>query len=244
MCNFLLVLVLRDGTILHHPMIYSHSMLQRYFAKRPELANVLRDHDRLERFARVEFTPGEHWVDPEKWTLKTDEIVRPAWFDETLENQTRKRLVSMVRSMTLLEGEHSVIVDGCWIVGGTAVVREVLGGRIVAVLDSAQIRGVGGSAQIRGVGGSAQIHDVGGSAQIHDVWGKAQIRGVWGSAQIHDVWGKAQIRGVMDSAQIRGVGGSAQIHDVRDRVFLDDTARAAYERAKKACGPSPAGGGA
>ena len=75
----------------------------------------------------------------------------------------------------IIRGDHDLIVDGCWIVGGKASVRDVRSGRIMRVQGSAQIHDVGGSAQIHGVRDSAQIHGVGDSAQIHDVWGSAVL---------------------------------------------------------------------
>ena len=212
MCDFLSVIVLRSGDILHHPMLDSHTDIQRYFRKQPHLTHALRDEDRLERFARVEFTPtDETWFEPEKWVLQIDEDITPKWWDETMQNQTRKRLVHLVKTMTLVEGDHDLIVDGCWIVGGKAKVKDVRGGRIMTVRDSAQITNVRGSAQITNVWGSAQITDVRDWAQITNVRDSAQITNVRGSAQITDVWG---------SAKITGVGGS---------VTLDKSAKAAVK---------------
>jgi hypothetical protein len=178
MCNFLSALVLRNGDVLHHPMLDSHLDLVRYF-KLPDTNAHIR------RFAKIELTPVD-WMDAATWTWRIDEPTRPNWLDE-VEAEAERKTRAIADRMIVRDGEHGLIVDGCWIIGGTAKIRDVRSGRIVRVQDSAQIHDVGGSAQIHGVRDSAQIHDVRDSAQIHDVRDSAQIHGVWGGAQIHGV---------------------------------------------------------
>jgi len=216
-CNFLSVLVLRNGHVLHHPMLDSHSDLVNYFNLPDEAAYI-------ERFAKAELTPSaDTWLTPDAWHWHIDEAMRPAWLDD-VEAQAEKATRAIAARMVLTDGRPvpKLIIDGCWIVGGSVIVRDVRGGRIVRVQDSAQIRDVWGNAQIHGVWNSAQIRDVMDSAQIHGVWNSAQIRDVMDSAQIHDVWGSAQIHDVGDNAQIRDVMGSAQIHDVRGSAQIRD----------------------
>jgi hypothetical protein len=212
MCNFLSVLILKNGDVLHHPMLDSHSDLVTYF-KLPD-TDVYIQH-----FAKAELVP-DNWLDVATWHWRLDEETRPRWLTKALERGAEDQTRRIAGRMLWVDGEHHLVVDGCWIVGGTAIVCDVRAGRIVRVQDSAQIRGVEGSAQIHCVRDSAQIHGVRGSAQIHGVWGSAQIHGVRGSAQIHGVWDSAQIHGVRDSAQIHGVRGSAQIHGVRDSAQI------------------------
>ena len=235
MCQFLSAVILRNGDVLTHPMLDSHTDLIRYY----KLPDTTAYH---QHFAKVELTPVD-WMDPSTWKFRLDEETAPSWWEDVatgVEATLRARAAKMI-----LRGDHDLIVDGCWIVGGKAEIRDVRSGRIMRVQDSAQIHGVRGSAQIHDVGdsaqihgvwgsaqilgvrGSAQIHGVGDSAQIHGVGGSAQIHDVWGSAQIHGVGGSAQIHGVWGSAQIHGVGDSAQIHDVRGSAVLDDSAKKA-----------------
>jgi hypothetical protein len=167
MCNFLSALILKNGTVLHHPMLDSHSDLVRYFKL----------HDNtpfLHHFAKVELTPGD-WADVSTWQWKLDEPSRPVWFTEEAEHQAERHVRDIAKRMILRDGEHELIVDGCWIVCGTAKVRDVRGGRIVRVEGSAQITHVRGSAQITDVGDSAQITDVGGSATL-DQSARAHVR--------------------------------------------------------------------
>ena len=185
MCNFLSAIVLRNGHVLHHPMLDSHADLVRYF----KLAAV-DTAPYLDRFAKVELTPVD-WMDVSTWTWCVDEETRPQWLDD-VEGAAEKSLRAIAGRMIIRE-DRDLIVDGCWIVGGSAKVCDVRSGWIRRVQDSAQIIGVGDSAQIRDVGGSAQIRDVGGSAQIRDVGDSAQIIGVGDSAQIRDVGDSAQL---------------------------------------------------
>ena len=217
MCQFLSALVLKNGDVLSHPMLDSHSDLVRYF-KLPD-TDVYIQH-----FAKVELTPVD-WTDAATWTFRVDEDVLPAWWADVAA-QAEATLRDRAARMILKDGEHDLIVDGCWIVAGTAQVSDVRSGRIVRVQDSAQISHVWGSAQISDVRGSAQISDVCGSAQISDVGDSAQISHVCGSAQISHVRDSAQISDVRDSAQISDVRDSAQISHVGDSATLDASAKA------------------
>ena len=157
MCQFLSALVLRNGDVLTHPMLDSHSDLVTYFR--------LPDTDAyISHFAKVELTPRD-WLDPASWAWRVDEPTLTAWWADVATG-AEATLRARAERMVLRDGEHQLIVDGCWIDGGSAVVRDVRAGRIVRVK---------GSAQIHRVGGSAQIHGVRDSAQIHGVWDSAQL---------------------------------------------------------------------
>ena len=166
MCQFLSAVVLRNGDVLTHPMLDSHSDLVLYLG----LPDTTAYH---QHFAKVELTPASNWLDPATWTFRLDEETAPSWWEDVatgVEETLRQRASRMI----LRTGKKRLIVDGCWIVGGDAVISDVRAGRIVRVQDSAQIRGVWGSAQIHGVGGSAQIHGVWDSAQL-DASARARV---------------------------------------------------------------------
>ena len=157
MCNFLSAIVLKNGDVLTHPMLDSHSDLVTYF----QLPDTTAHH---QHFAKVELTPTD-WLDASTWRFRLDEATAPGWWDD-VKTSAESTLRARAQAMVITGGEKQLIVDGCWIVGGDAVVRDVRAGRIL---------GVWGSAQIHGVWDSAQIHDVRGSAQIHGVWDSAQL---------------------------------------------------------------------
>ena len=195
MCRFLSVLILRDGSVRHHPMLDSHSDLVTYF-KLPD------ENPHIPYFAKAELTPDKDWTDASTWAWRIDEAVNPVWLTAEVEKAAEEATRAIAQRMVIKDGEHRLIVDGCWIVAGTAKIRDVRSGRIVRVQGSATISDVGGSATIRGVGDSATIRGVGDSATI---------RGVWGSATIRDVGGSATISGVSGSATISDVWGSATL---------------------------------
>ena len=185
MCNFLSVLILRDGSVRHHPMLDSHADLVTYF-KLPD------ENPHIPYFAKAELTP-EDWTDAATWRWRIDEAVSPVWLTEDIERAAEAATRAIAQRMVLVTGEHQLIVDGCWVVAGNAKVRDVRSGRIVRVWDSATISDVGGSATISDVGDSATIRDVGGSATIRGVWDSATIRDVGGSAML-DASAKAKVR--------------------------------------------------
>ena len=154
MCNFFSAIGLRDGSIRWHPMLDSHSDLLVYFG--------LEDESEYQaRFVKLELMPNDNWLDPETWVFTIDETVAPVWCDEALQAAFHREMINIARRFILIDGEKRLIVDGCWIIGQTAHVRDIRGGRVLRVQGSASIRNVWGSASIRNVGGSASIQNVG-----------------------------------------------------------------------------------
>ena len=168
MCDFLSVLVLKNGHVLHHPMLDSHADLVAYF-------DLPDDTPFLERFAKAELTPND-WLDPDTWTWRIDEAMRPQWLEE-VEARAEQAARTIARKMILTDNSKlpRLIVDGCWIVGGKAVIRDVRGGRIIRVQDSATVSDVQDSATVRGVGGSATVRDVWDSATVRDVGARVTL---------------------------------------------------------------------
>ena len=151
MCRFLSVLILPSGEVLHHPMLDSHSDLVTYFDLRDDTPH--RQH-----FAKAELTPSETtWLDPDRWTWQLDEPTRPDWLTVDIEQDAARRTRDLARRMVIATGTRTLVVDGCWIVGGSAIVNDVRAGRILRVQDSASIHDVGDSASIRNVGDSAVL---------------------------------------------------------------------------------------
>ena len=219
MCNFLSVLVLKDGSVRHHPMLDSHSDLVRYF-KLPDTDAF------VHHFAKAELTPTTDWTDASTWAWRIDEDVRPVWLTDDVEHAAEAAARAIAQRMVLKDVDLTLIVDGCWIVAGRSKIRDVRSGRIVRVQDSASISNVGGSASISNVGGSASIRNVWGSASISNVWDSASISNVQDSASISNVWDSASIRNVGGSASIRDVWDSASISNVGGSASLDATAKA------------------
>jgi hypothetical protein len=194
-------------------MLDSHVDLVTYFKLPDETAYI-------HRFAKVELTPVD-WADASTWTWKVDEPTLPAWWSDVAA-RAESTLRSRASRMILKDGEHTLIVDGCWIVAGTAKVRDVRSGWIRRVQDWARVSDVWDSAQVSGVRDSARVSGVRDSARVSDVGGSARVSGVWDSALVSDVRDSARVSGVRDSARVSGVWGSAQVSDVRDSAQVSD----------------------
>ena len=173
MCQFISAVVLKNGDVLSHPYLDSHSDLVKYF----KLPDATAHH---QHFAKVELTPVD-WLDVSTWQWKLDADTAPGWWDD-VKAQAESTLRARAEKMILKTGTHELIVDGCWIVGGDAVVRDIRSGWIRRVQDKGQLINVRGSATVQNVGDSATVRDVGGSATVRDVWDSATVQNVRGSA--------------------------------------------------------------
>ena len=129
MCQFLSALVLRNGDVLTHPLLDSHSDLVRYY-------QVPDDRTHHQHFAKVERTPGdtdESWLDPATWRFRLDEETAPGWWED-VKGAAEATLRDRAKAMIVTTGRKDLILEGCWILAGDAEFADVRGGRIVRML--------------------------------------------------------------------------------------------------------------
>ena len=129
MCQFLSALVLRNGDVLTHPLLDSHSDLVRYY-------QVPDDRTHHQHFAKVELTPGdtdESWLDPATWRFRLDEETAPGWWED-VKGAAEATLRDRAKAMIVTTGRKDLILEGCWILAGDAEFADVRGGRIVRML--------------------------------------------------------------------------------------------------------------
>ena len=114
----------------------AHSMIAEVFG--------LRDNDvsyYAENLAKGEFTPPEDtklWSDLSKWALTVDERETPAWFDR---EKAREYMERLIRPMFVTD-ERKWLMGGSWIFDGEkATARGVMNGRIVGVINGANLTG-------------------------------------------------------------------------------------------------------
>lgn len=139
MCNLLSAIVLRNGDVLSHPMLDSHSDLVRYYS--------LPD-DRLhhQHFAKVELTPV-NWLDASTWKFRLDEETAPGWWADVA-GQAEATLRERVTRMMITTGRKQLIADGCWIAADDAVIDTVVAGRVIYLGGSANVGVMRGSANV------------------------------------------------------------------------------------------------
>ena len=135
MCNFVSGYVTKDGRIFDGGgYTDSHS----------EIAAIhnLRDSDvafYAQNLAKWECTPPvdtKLWSDFLEWEVRVDEEETPTWFDP-------EKVRAHVESLALpwfVRDARSVLLGGCWIFDGeNAMVKQILRGRIVAVINGANL---------------------------------------------------------------------------------------------------------
>lgn len=180
MCSFLSALVTRDDgheTVLTHPLLDSHTDL----ALRYGLSDVSVTHP---AYARVELSPRDDgdWTAPEKWAMSVEQPT-PVWWDNDVAARVRATLEARVGAM-ILTGHVAIIADGCWILGGSASVDRMIGGRVVCMFDSASVVSMSDSARVGDMFGSARVGDMSDSASVGNMSGSARVGNMFGSARV------------------------------------------------------------
>ena len=106
------------------------------------LANNIRDDEITlyrQTFVKYELTPPENptlWGTLSAWKLRIDESTIPDWFDA---GRVREYMESRVSRM-FVRDHRDTLIGGCWILDGpSASVKKVVGGRIIAVINGANL---------------------------------------------------------------------------------------------------------
>jgi len=206
MCNFLSVIVLRNGDVLHHPMLDSHSDLVQYFK--------LPDKQHARHFAKVEFTPKidkdnvPQYADYKAYTLRVDEDTEPAWFDE-VRDSVEKKLLSIVKAMIVDDDTMPLVLDGCRILVKGAKVQEMRGGRAMFCAGEIGVLS-GGTVQSVESGGTVQSVESGGTVQR--VLSGGTVQRVWSGGTVQSVESGGTVQRVLSGGTVQSVlsGGTVQ----------------------------------
>jgi hypothetical protein len=137
MCRFLSAVFLKTGEVLCDP---DHTDSHEHLIA---AANV-RDGEVAffsGNLCRVEFAPPDDtklWGDMTEWTLWVDEKTTPDWFDA---EKARAILSARIERM-FIRDRRGTLLGGCWILDGDrAHLGALLGGRIVGVINGANLKG-------------------------------------------------------------------------------------------------------
>jgi hypothetical protein len=123
-CNFLSAIVLKNGDVLHSPLLDSHSELVTLF----KLPDTSAHH---QHFAKVELTPPagwDGWADVSKWDFRLDEPTQPGWWADVAQS-AEESVRNIIRRAILPAGERDFHLDGLVIIGPGVTVRSMRGGR-------------------------------------------------------------------------------------------------------------------
>jgi hypothetical protein len=124
MCQFLSAIVLKNGDVLHSPLLDSHSELVTLF----KLPDTSAHH---QHFAKVELTPPadwEGWADVSNWDFRLDEPTQPGWWADVAQS-AEESVRNIIRRAILPAGERDFHLDGLAIIGPGVTVRAMRGGR-------------------------------------------------------------------------------------------------------------------
>ena len=166
MCNFLSALVFKNGDIFTDP---EHTDSHSELIMDRELEDCDKDAH-IRRWIRVEFSPPSlaEMIDPALYTLKIDESSQPGWFDADMEATVIKDLRARVKRMIVTKNK-TILLGGCWIVGGNIEISRVMNARVVLACQKAKLNQVAGSSRITNVRGSAQVTNVGPNVTLTNI---------------------------------------------------------------------------
>jgi hypothetical protein len=124
MCQFLSAVVLKNGDVLHHPILDSHSEIVEHF----KLPDATAHH---QHFAKVELTPPPNWdgwEDVSRWAFRLDEDTAPGWWEDVA-IQAEASVRAIVSRAILPQGEYPFLLDGLALIGPGVTVRSIKNGR-------------------------------------------------------------------------------------------------------------------
>jgi hypothetical protein len=184
-CKFLSALVLRNGDIYTRPEATdSHEDL---------IEDLGFKDDGSDGFVRVEFVPppDRNIVDPNAWKFRLDQE-RPSWFSQQDEERAIDKLRRRVANM-LVSDKRKILLGGCWILHGDAVVSRAHSARIVMMLGSSQVGVMHGSSQVGVMHESSRVGEMHESSRVGEMHDSSQVSAMYNNSQVGKMRGSSQV---------------------------------------------------
>jgi len=155
MCKFLSAVYTQDGRLFCDPEhTDSHSdLIAAHGIKEREAAGI------AQKFVKLELTPGDgpDIPDADKWVECVDEHEVPAWFDAEARGKAFGQMRALVAAMFIDGGERSMILGGCWILRGNAVVHKMVSAKVGAMCGTSQVGAMCGTSQVGEMRGNSRV---------------------------------------------------------------------------------------
>jgi len=214
MNKFYLVLIKKDGTIVHDIFATSHNDL---------IAKYL-THDEIkgEQFFMAQFSPKEdHRLDDvNNYVLINLGMFYPNWFTGEFRAQVMDDLKEIIGNM-IVRGRKKLLLHEGVILSKMTVVDEAKHCVIFGMYDEARIDVLDESTAVHLMTDDALIQQMRDGSKVLEMYGYAKVREMRDYSKIVKMYGQAKVGEMHDNARIGVLKGDANVMEMHEKAQAD-----------------------
>jgi len=214
MDKFYLVLIMKDGTIVHDIFATSHRDLVGKYITKAEIAEN-------NYFAAV-FSPKEaHRLDDvQNYVLINSGMYYPDWFSGEFKNQVMTSLKDIIEAM-IVRGRKKLLLHEGVILSHKTVVEEAKHCVVFGMYDEARIEVLDEASEVQIMTDDAMIQEMRNSSKITEMYGYSKVKEMRDYSTIVKMYGQAKVGEMHDHSRIAVLKGDANIIEMHEDSKAD-----------------------
>jgi len=214
MDNFYLVLVKKNGDIIHNIFATSHKdLISKY---------ITPEEEKEKSYFKARYSPKEGYRldDIEDYKLYFDETYIPEWYTGKFVDEVHIKLEEIIEKM-LITGRRTILLHEGAILTEEAVVDESKHSVIFAMYDNSRIKVLDNGSEVHRMTDDAFIDDTRDSVKIEEIWGFAKVKEMHDYSKIVKIYGQAKVGKMFDHSRIAVLKGDANIMEMHNMSQAD-----------------------
>ena len=184
--NFYLVLIKKDGEIIHNTFATSHdNLIDKY---------IIPNDIPYSNFFRAKFRPKDELslVNVDEYKLLIQETFIPEWFDDEFRINTINKLRNIIKSMIITTHKNLLLNEGV-ILSKTAKIDKVMNCIVYAMYDSSNVKSLCCNSQVLLVSDECIIDKTEDNSRIEEMYGNALVNEMYGYSKIMKMHGNTKV---------------------------------------------------
>ena len=211
MDKFYLVLIKKDGTIVHDIFATSHrDLIDKYLT-----------HDEIkdESFFMAQYCPieGHRLDDVDNYVLLNAGMFYPNWFDGEFKAEVMGDLKTIIGSM-IVRGRKKLLLHEGVILSKKVVVEEAKHCVIFAMYDESRVIRLDQTSEVRDMTDEAMVEQLRDGSKINQMWGFSKVLEMHDYSKIMKMFGQSKVGTMLDHSRIAMLKGDANILNMDDEA--------------------------
>lgn len=212
--QFYLVLIKKNGDIIHNVFASSHDDLIEKYITPDDIEN--------KTYFRATYSPkeGSRLDELDDYRLVVEETFIPDWFNGAFQDSVVAKLNQIIFSM-IIKGRRNLLLNEGAILTKNACIDEIKYSVVFAMYDSAIIKHVDNASEIHLMTDDACINTMSDSTKIIEMNGNAKVRELHMYSKIMKMSEDAKVGKMFDHSRIVMVKGDANIEEMHEESKAD-----------------------
>jgi len=212
--KFYLVLIKKDGTIVHDIFATSHKDLINKYLSNDEIKD--------EQFFMAQYCPKEdHRLDDvDNYVLINSGMFYPNWFTGEFKEQVMTDLKGIIGGM-VVKGRKKLLLHEGAILSKMTVIDEAKHCVIFGMYDEARIDVLDEASEVVMMTDDAMIQEMRDGSKVTEMYGYSKIRQMKNYSKVFRMYGQAKVGEMHDNARIGVLRGDANIMEMHEDSQAD-----------------------